>query len=60
MALRERWTVVRVGGVIATMDVSNSTGPLPPDEVGRLEPDPGHDEAVVATLIRNVTEAERA
>ncbi|MFD4035393.1 hypothetical protein ACFWVP_33980 [Streptomyces sp. NPDC058637] len=49
-------TAVRVGGVIATMDVLETTGPMPPGMLATFEPDPGPDEAVVATLIENVTE----
>ncbi len=51
-------TAVRVGGVIATMQTSDTTGPLPPDELAKFKPDPGTDESVISTLIKNVVEAE--
>lgn len=50
-------TAVRVGDVIATMNVPDTTGPLPPEKLRAFKPDPGPDEAVIATLIGNVTKA---
>ncbi|MEH0639745.1 hypothetical protein QBA35_42240 [Streptomyces bottropensis] len=50
-------TAVRVGGVIATMHVLDTTGPIPPEKLATFKPDPGPDEAVIATLIENVTTA---
>ncbi|WP_329042983.1 hypothetical protein OHT61_31900 [Streptomyces sp. NBC_00178] len=52
-------TAVRVGGVIATMNVLDTTGPMPPEKLAAFKPDPGPDEAVIATLIANVTKAQR-
>ncbi|WGP08454.1 hypothetical protein [Streptomyces sp. SH5] len=51
-------TAVRVGGVIATMDVQEVTGPLPPEELATFKPEPGPDEGVIARLVENVTEAQ--
>ncbi|MFE6703133.1 hypothetical protein [Streptomyces sp. NPDC057718] len=51
-------TVVRVGGVIATMDVQESTGPLSPQKLATFKPEPGPDEAVIARLVENITEAQ--
>ncbi|MGQ4452044.1 hypothetical protein ACN6LK_003615 [Streptomyces griseus] len=51
-------TAVRVGGVIATMQTSDVTGPLPPDELAKFKPDPNPDERVIAALVENVVEAE--
>ncbi|MFD4024428.1 hypothetical protein ACFWRV_13025 [Streptomyces sp. NPDC058576] len=48
-------TAMRVGGVIATMDVQDITGPLPPEKLATFKPEPGPDEEVIATLIENVT-----
>ncbi|MEU1472614.1 hypothetical protein ABZ434_30915 [Streptomyces sp. NPDC005761] len=53
-------TAVRVGGVIATMHVLDTTGPIPPEKPATFKPDPGPDEAVIATLIENVTTARSA
>ncbi len=50
-------TVVRVGGVIATMQVMVPTGPMTPEKLATFKPEPGPEEAVTATLIKNVTEA---
>ncbi|MER7969123.1 hypothetical protein ABTX35_09010 [Streptomyces sp. NPDC096080] len=51
-------TAVRVGGVIATMNVQTVTGPMPPGKLDTFKPDPGPDEAVIATLIENITKAQ--
>ncbi len=48
-------TAVRVGGVIATMDVQDITGPMSPEKLATFKPEPGPDEEVIATLIENVT-----
>ncbi|MFE7048825.1 hypothetical protein ACFVAM_10685 [Streptomyces californicus] len=53
-------TAVRVGGVIATMHVLDTTGPMPPEKLAKFKPDPGPDEAAIATLIKNVTTAQSA
>ncbi|MFE4693336.1 hypothetical protein ACFRH6_25235 [Streptomyces sp. NPDC056749] len=53
-------TAVRLGGVIATMHVLDTTGPMPPEKLAAFKPDPGPDEAVIATLIENVTTARSA
>ncbi|MFF7492820.1 hypothetical protein [Streptomyces rubiginosohelvolus] len=53
-------TAVRVGGVIATMHVVDTTGPMPPEKLAKFKPDPGPDEAAIATLIKNVTTAQSA
>ncbi|WLQ68738.1 MULTISPECIES: hypothetical protein [Streptomyces] len=53
-------TAVRVGGVIVTMDVLDTTGPMPPEKLAAFKPDPGPDEAVIATLVENVTTARSA
>ncbi|MGW1094231.1 hypothetical protein ACWD5W_00415 [Streptomyces sp. NPDC002455] len=50
-------TAVRVEGVIVTMRVLDTTGPMPPEKLATFKPDPGPDEAVIATLIENVTAA---
>ncbi|MFD4130228.1 hypothetical protein ACFXKK_21985 [Streptomyces globisporus] len=53
-------TAVRVGGVIATMDVQEITGPLSPQKLATFKPEPGPDEAVIAGLVENVTDAQGA
>ncbi|CAM5543138.1 hypothetical protein SCALM49S_07106 [Streptomyces californicus] len=53
-------TAVRVGGVIATMHVLDTTGPMPPEKLAKFKPDPGPDETAIATLIKNVTTAQSA
>ncbi|MET9769990.1 hypothetical protein [Streptomyces sp. NPDC006415] len=53
-------TAVRVGGVIATMDVQEITGPLSPQKLATFKPEPGPDEAVIARLVENVTDAQGA
>ncbi|QBR04593.1 hypothetical protein D7Y56_00755 (plasmid) [Streptomyces sp. S501] len=50
-------TAVRVGGMIVTMKVLDTTGPMPPEKLATFRPDPGPDEAVMATLVENVTTA---
>ncbi|MFF5170559.1 hypothetical protein ACFY25_33500 [[Kitasatospora] papulosa] len=50
-------TAVRVGGVMVTMEVLDTTGPMPPEKLATFRPDPGPDEAVIATLVENVTAA---
>ncbi|MGW0645724.1 MULTISPECIES: hypothetical protein [Streptomyces] len=48
------------GGVIATMDVQEVTGPLSPEKLATFEPEPGPDEGVIARLVENVTDAQGA
>lgn len=53
-------TAVRVGGVIATVDVQEITGPMSPEKLATFKPEPGPDEGVIAGLVENVTDAQGA
>ncbi|MEU4264299.1 hypothetical protein ACYCCF_26835 [Streptomyces argenteolus] len=50
-------TVVRVGGVIATVETSEVLGPLPPAQLAKFAPEPGPDEPMIAALVGKVAKS---
>ncbi|MEV3928476.1 MULTISPECIES: hypothetical protein [unclassified Streptomyces] len=50
-------TVVRVGGVMASVETGAVLGPLPSGQLEELTPEPGPDERMIAALVEKVKEA---
>ncbi|MGW1814438.1 hypothetical protein ACWCQM_12855 [Streptomyces sp. NPDC002125] len=53
-------TVVRVGGVMASVETGELLGPIASGQLEGVRPEPGPDERMIAALIEKVSEAERA
>ncbi|MCX5416076.1 hypothetical protein [Streptomyces sp. NBC_00059] len=53
-------TVVRAGGVIASVRTSDVFGPFPVEQVKRFAPEPGPDEPMTAALAEKVSKAAGA